>query len=311
MNKRFRGILAAIVAITMAGVLAWPIVMAAQTRESGQPGYYYFFQIVNENDQPFTDAGFVNCSIYRYGANGSINTIVHSAASLANGTGLAGPLYSNSNGIIHWYSGTTTPVDVVCFTKGGDSGRKVRMAITDHRLRISTTGAQKVVRFPFSTNTGVTATGLYIPQGAVVQSVAVNVATPGATVGHIDVGFGGNHAFAVRNALADRLQLGPNTTTAAAGFNTFLDPTGTVGATWPGIGGVQSVPRTHMGVLLKHINIATGGANSGTYNGGVMVHTTGGLELTYDTSNVGSMGGHVYVFFQLIHVGSTVHGPGY
>jgi hypothetical protein len=304
-SKSFRGI-AAVLAVALAGLLAWPAVTASQIRTGN--GYYYFFQLTNEYDEPFTADGYANCSIYQYNDNGSIYSYTHSAASLALGTAQAGPLYSNTNGIIHWYSASTNPVDVVCFTKGGDSGRKVRMRINEHKLRIVTSGSQKVVRFPFVTNTAPTSTGIYIPQGAVVTSVALNVATAGASVAHIDVGFGGNHAFGLRNALADRLQVGPTTTAAAVGFNTFMDPTGAVGATWPGIGGVQSIPRTHMGVLLKHFN---GALVSGTYNGGAMVHVTGGLELTYDTSNVAVIGGHVYVFFTVLHTGSTVHGPGY
>jgi len=306
MSKRFRGILAALLAVAVAGVLAWPAVMAAQIRTSGQPGYYYFFQVQNEYEEPFTTDGFVACSIYSREDNGRTRFWTHSAASLANGTAQAGPLYSSVNGLIHWYSGTTNPVDVVCYTKGGDSGRKVQMSIRDHRLRIVTSGADKVIRFPFSTNTAPTGSGIYIPEGATVSGVALQIATPGATVAHVDVGFGGNHAFAVRNALANRLQAGPNTLTASAGFNTYMPPTGAVGATWPDIGGIQTAAKTHYGVLLNHF-----GALGGYYNGGAMVHTTGGLEVTYTTSNVAGLGGHIYVFFRVLHVGSTVHGPGY
>ena len=308
-TKRFRGILAAVLAIALAGVLAWPAVMSAQLRQSGQPGYYYFFQVQNEYEEPFTTDGFVACSIYSREDNGATRFWTHSAASLANSTAQAGPLYSNTNGIIHWYSGTTNPVSVVCYTKGGDAGRKVRMSIRDHKIRIVTSGADKVIRFPFSTNTAPTGSGIYIPEGATVLGVALQIATPGATVAHVDVGFGGNHAFGLRNALADRLQAGPNTMTAAAGFNTYMPPSGAAGATWVN-GGIQSVPAVaHYGILLRHLN--AGLAAASFYNGGAMVHTTGGLEVTYTTSNVAGLGGHIYVFFRVLHVGSTVHGPGY
>ena len=307
MKKSFRGI-AAVLAVLMAGVLAWPAVVGSQVRTGS--AYYYFFQVQNEHDEPFTTDGFVNCSIYQYNDNGSIYSYTHANSTLNLASAQAGPLYSSVNGLIHWYSASTNPVDAVCYTKGGDSGRKIRMSIRDHKLRIVTSGAQKVVRFPFITSTGVTATGIYIPQGAVVTNVAVNVATPGATVAHIDVGFNGNHAFAIRNALADKLQIGPNTLTASAGFNTFMNPTGAPGATWPNAG-IQSAATNHLGVLMGHFVAGQAGGTQRYYAGGPMVHTTGGLELTYDTSNVAVIGGHVYVFFTVLHTGSTVHGPGY
>ena len=307
MKKSFRGI-AAVLAVLMAGVLAWPAVVGSQVRTGS--AYYYFFQVQNEHDEPFTTDGFVNCSIYQYNDNGSIYAYTHANSTLNLASAQAGPLYSNTNGIIHWYSASTNPVDVVCYTKGGDSGRKVRMSIREHRLRINTSGMEKVVRFPISTNTAPVSTGIYIPQGAIVTGAALNIVTPGATVAHVDIGFGGNHAFAFWNGIADRLQAGPNTTSASAGFNSFMDPTGAVGATWPGIGGIQSIARTHAGSLLKHYGVAAA-PNGGAYNGGVMVHTTGGLELRYVTSNVASLGGHAFVFFRALHVGSVVSGTGF
>ena len=129
-SKRFRG-LAAVLAVVLAGLLAWPAVTASQIRTGN--AYYYFFQVQNEYDEPFTTDGFAACSIYSYESDGAKRAYTHSAATLANGTAVGGPLYSNTNGIIHWYSATTEPVDVVCYTKGGDSGRKVNMTIRDTR----------------------------------------------------------------------------------------------------------------------------------------------------------------------------------
>ena len=318
MSKRLRGFLAAVLVVTLAGLLALPMVAPAQVRTPSGT-YYRFFQLQNEYDEPFTTDGFANCSIYQHDANNnSIYSYTHSAATLSQASAQAGPLYSNVNGIIHWYSATNLPVDVVCFTKGGDSGRKVRMRAEEHKLRINTSGTQKVVRFPFVNNTAVTLTGIYIPQGALVTNVALQLATPGATVSHINVGFGGNHTVSYRHALAYQMQIGPgDAVNPTRGFNTFTFTDAPNGAAAPD-GGIQSTPSLHLGVLLRHVSSRqsiglTTNPNTivATYNGGAMVHIAGGLELTYDTRNVAVTGGHVFVFFTLVHVGSTVHGPGY
>jgi hypothetical protein len=291
-SKSFRGFAAAL-ALVLAGLLAWPAVVASQVRTGN--GYYYFFQVQNENDEPFTTDGFVACSVYTTPANGGTTiSYTHSAASLAQGTGVAGPLYSNTNGIIHWYASASDPVDVVCYTKAGDSGRAKQMSIRNHRLRINTTGPEKVVRVPFSTNTAVQDTGIVIPEGALVVGLAVQVATP-ATAGiqfaHLDVGFAGNHSAAVRNALLSQYDI-----FRTSGFY-GLHAGSTTGA---------APIQNHYGVLLRHAVTQGSGTPTTTniFNGGYMVHVSGGMRLTYDTSNSAGIGGHFYVFYRLLHVGA-------
>jgi hypothetical protein len=299
-SKRFRGI-AAVLAVALAGLLAWPAVTASQIRTGN--AYYYFFQVQNEYEEPFTADGFANCSIYSTLANGGNTTgLTHSAATLAQGTGVAGPLYSNTNGIIHWYSAYTDPVDVVCYTKGGDSGRKTGMTIRDHRLKIDTSGVEKVVRFPFVSNTAPTGTGIYIPAGAIVTNLAFNIVTVGATPGHINVGFGGNHGESFWNALANRVALSTSEdiSTPLPGFKMLRVR-----------GGVGTHPQSanHLGLLLRHAIVDVGTSNgSSVYNGGYMVHTTGGLEVTYNTASLAPVGGHGFVFFRMIHVGARPAG---
>ena len=293
MKKSFRGIAAAL-ALALAGLMIWPAVMSAQVRTGN--AYYYFFQVQNEHDEPFTADGFAACSIYSVGDNGGNRTsVTHNAASLNQGTGVAGPLYSNTNGIIHWYSASTNPVDVICYTKAGDSGRKAQMSIREHKLRIVTSGAEKVVRVPYSTNTAPVNTGIVIPEGALVTGLAVQVttaATAGLQFAHLDVGFTGNHAAAVRNALLSQYDIFRGT-----GFY------GLHAGSTTGAAGIQN----HYGVLLRHAVTQGSGTPTTTniFNGGYMVHSTGGLTLSYNTSNSAGIGGHFYVFYRLLHVGGV------
>ena len=306
MKKSFRGIAAAL-ALALAGLMIWPAVMSAQVRTGN--GYYFFFQLTNEYDEPFTTDGFANCSIYSYNDNGSIYSYTHSASSLSLASAQAGPLYSNTNGIIHWYSSSTNPVDVACYTKGGDSARKVRMSIREHKLRIVTSGAEKVVRFPFvGSATAPTATGIYIPEGSVVTNVGIRIDTVGATAAHINVSFGGNHAVSTWNALANRVSLSTSELLASPvpGFKMLRQPSGQPGTTHP-------MGANHLGLALRHVMGAIDGVGGATavYNGGYMVHVTGGLELYYNTASIAPAGGHVYVFFKSLHTGSVVTGAGY
>lgn len=298
-SKSFRGIAAAL-ALVLAGLLAWPAVVASQVRTGG--AYYYFFQVQNEYDEPFTDDAFVSCSIYTNAENGSVRSYTHAASSLSLASAQGGPLYSSVNGLIHWYSSTADPVDVVCYTKGGDSARKNNMTIREHKLRVDTSGANKVVRFPFSggaaakyqTDSGL---GVVIPEGAVVSGVAVQLATRPAQWAHLDVGFGGAHAVAGSGAALARqidLQQAPGFILA---HNSSCYPPA-----------ANCVAGDHLGAALTHVTALAG---NGTLRGyrPYMVHVSGGLSLTYSTP-AGAQGGHVYVFYRTLHVGS-IAGAGF
>lgn len=290
-SKRFRGI-AAVLAVVLAGLLAWPAVTASQVRTGN--AYYYFFQVQNEYAEPFTADGFVSCSVYNPVNEGRNAAVVHSAASLAQGTGLAGPLYSNVNGIIHWYSSTSSPVDVVCYTKAGDSGRKKQMTTNVHSLKIDTASMNKVVRFPFvggATAKYMTDSGLFIPEGSVVTGVAIQLATSPAQWAHIDVGFNGNHTVSTAASLARQIALERAPGFVLAHNSSCFPPA------------ANCVAGNHLGAALTHVTALSGNGTLRSYVP-YMVHVSGGLGLNYSTP-AGAQGGHVYVFFQNLHVGVT------
>ena len=298
-SKRFRGI-AAVLAVVLAGLLAWPAVTASQVRTGN--GYYYFFQVQNEHDEPFTTDAFVACSIYQNTENGSVYSYTHANSTMNNASAQAGPLYSNVNGIIHWYSTSTTPVDVVCYTRGGDSGRKINMTTSEHKLRIPTSGGLKVVRFPFSGTTTAryqtdSGLGIVIPEGAVVTGVAVQLVTSPSQWAHLDVGLGGAHAVAGSGAaLARQLDL-QRTPGFILAHNASCFPPA-----------ANCVAGDHLGAALTHVTALSGNGTLRSYRE-YMVHVSGGMALTYSTP-AGAQGGHVYVFFRTLHVGS-ISGAGY
>jgi hypothetical protein len=294
MSKSFRGF-AAVLAVVLAGLLAWPAVVASQGVKSGAGAYYYFFQVVNENDEPFTTPGAVRCSIYNRGMDAGANPYVaHTTNQLSNNGAYTLPLASNDNGIIHWYSTLNTPVNVKCFSQYGDYAYKNGLLITSHKVRMDTSGAYKISRFPYVTNAGPTLTGIVIPPGGLVTDVAVEVVTGlyAPTDVHIDVGFAGNHTVAVRNALVNRMRINN------PGFNLAHSATGTFA------NGALSV--SHMGVALVHVSAVSGLSlvTARPY----LVHMNSGLEVTYDTSNVAGIGGHVYIFWRMLHVGYNSQG---
>lgn len=296
-SKRFRGI-AAVLAVVLAGLLAWPAVTASQVRTGN--GYYYFLQLTNEYDEPFTDDGFASCSIYSREDNGAVRSYTHSASSLNLASAVAGPLYSSVNGLIHWYSSSTNPVDVVCYTKSGDSGRKASVTIRDHKLRIVTSGSAKVIRFPFSGGAAakyMTSTGLFVPEGAVITDVAVQLATSPAQWAHIDVGLDGNHTVSTGSALARQIDLFGSPRFILAHNGSCFPPA------------ANCVAADHLGAALTHVTALSGNGTLRSFRP-YMVHVTGGLRVTYSTP-AGSQGGHGYVFFRTLHVGSTVMGAGY
>lgn len=309
-SKRFRGILAAVLSVAMAGVLAWPAVMSAQLSQAG--AYYYFFQVVNEMDEPFTTVGAVRCSIYNRGSGQNAyiaytNTqLLHNNTTVtdtAGGGQINGsytlPLASNSNGIIHWYSALSTPVNVKCFTQYGDYAFKNGLSINTHKVRIDTSGSSKISRLPYVTSPGaaVTVTEIVIPAGALITDIAVEVTsspigTP--TDGHINVGFDGNHTVATRNALVRNFKISNNT-----GFHVMHSQVLQAA--------VGVAPQTHLGLALVHTSVIAG--TSLVTPRGYMVHVNSGLTVTYDTSLAPtSMGGHVYIFWRALHVGANSWG---
>lgn len=297
-SKRFRGI-AAVLAVALAGLLAWPALVASQGVKSGAGAYYYFFQAVNENEEPFTTAGAVRCSVYNRGANESGTLyLAHTTNQLSVNGAFSLPLASNDNGIIHWYSTSNVPVNLKCFTQYGDYAYKNGFTISTHKVKIDTAGAYKISRFPYTTNAAPTSTGIIIPAGALVTDVAVEVVTGVGAVptdAHIDVGFAGNHTVAVRNALVRNMKINDR------GF--FLAHSQAFGGSTP-----TNAQGTHRGTALTHTY--TTGANSVmNIDRNYMVHVSSGLEVTYNTSAApAGIGGHVYIFWRMLHVGYNAQG---
>lgn len=245
--------------------------------------YYFWFQAVTEDGEPFTEEGAVRCSVYgRDATTGSFT--VHTTAALTAAYTL--PLASSANGLIHWYSSSADPVNLKCFTQYGDYSYKNNFARTRHRVAIDTASAYKIFRFPYVTNASPTSTGLILPQGAVVTGMAVERISIGDGA-HLNVGFAGNHAAAVRNALINAIAIDQR------GFLKLHSQ-----------GGSATAGARHFGAAVRHV---TAGQSGQTYDLFMpyTVHVSSGLEITYDTSNRAGLGGHAYILFELLHVGAN------
>lgn len=276
----------AIAALLALGLVFGPTPALAQ-------GYYYWFQVVTEDGEPFTEEGAVRCSVY--GRDATTGTaIVHTTALLD--TAYTLPLASSANGLIHWYSSTDTPVNLKCFTQYGDYAYKNNFGRTRHRVQINTGSPYKIFRFPYVTTTAPTSTGLVIPSGGIVTDVMIERITilDGA---HIDVGFDGNHAAASWNALASRVavdQRGPIrahlTIQGALADNATTNPT--------------AVGASHIGLELRHMVSITGSGKAFVIRPYV-VHASSGLTIRYNTSAGAGIGGHVYIYWLQTHVGAN------
>ena len=273
----------AIAALLALGLVFGPSPAAAQ--------YYFWFQAVTEDGDPFTEEGAVRCSVY--GRDATTGTsIVHTTAALTAAYTL--PLASSANGIIHWYSSSLDPVNLKCFTQYGDYAYKNNFSRTNHALRINTTGAYKIFRFPYVNNTSPTATGLIIPSGGIVTDVIVERITIGDGA-HINVGFAGNHAVASWNALVSalavdqrgfvRAHLGQYSGTVVTDLLAQLGPFG-----------------SHAGLAMRHM---VGAPSRSMLVRPYTVHVASGLEITYNTASFAGIGGHVYIYWTQTHVGAN------
>jgi len=281
--------------IGLAALLAVVLALAPATPVLAQ-GNYYWFQAVTEGDEPFAEEGAVRCSVY--GRDATTGTsIVHTTAQLTAAYTL--PLASNANGIVHWYSSGTDPVNLKCFTQYGDYAYKNAFTRAAHKVRIDTTGAYKIFRFPYVTNAAPTATGLVIPQGGIVTGLAVERISIGDGA-HLNVGFNGNHAVALWDGLVSQLAIDQR------GF--IMVHTATANAAAPAeVSDVVTSTANHVGLVMRHMLGGAGGATGAANFVKVpyMVHVGSGLELRYNTSNRAGLGGHVYVYWTQTHLGAN------
>lgn len=285
MNGIFRKALAAMLALAL---VAAPSGVFAQ---GAGPGKYFWFQVVNENDEPFTEEGAVRCSVYgRDASTGS--AIVHTTAQFTQAYTL--PLASSANGVVHWYSTADDPVNLKCYTQYGDYAYKNNFTRASHKVRIDTSGQNKILRFPYVTSAQPTSTGLILPMGSLVTGVAIERITI-ADGAHINVGFAGNHAVGSRNALASQVAVDQR------GF-IYAHEVANAGAD---ASAPSSAASTHIGLALRHMVGSTGSGFKAQVVRPYMVHVSSGLELTYTTSNVAGIGGHVYIYYTQMHVGAN------
>lgn len=298
----------------VAGLLAFGLVLVPNAAFAQ---YYFWWQVVDEYGKAFPSQT-ISCSVYDLASHGA--KIVYLQPSLAPHAGVqtAMPLLSDANSRLHFYSDSTADVRVVCYYARGGAATDLRLSHNTHNVMIDRQG-RKVVRFPFVTNTTVQRTGIWLPQGALVRDILVNVgerfvdafADNTQTDPHLNVGFAGDHAVTY-HALIDRMHL--------IGQPAFVRPgsnSGT-GRIIPKIGGVGAI--THLGVA-GGFGAHRGQALAATCRGAVstvagfsescpyvetafLVHVSGGLELAYQTSNRNGISGHVFVIYESYHVGT-------
>lgn len=280
-RKALAAMLALALMVTPSGVFA----------QGAGPAKYFWFQAVTEEGEPFQEEGAVRCSVY--GRDATTGTsIVHANATLT--TPYTLPLASSVNGIIHWYSSSTDPVNLKCYTQYGDYAFKNNFSINRHKVQIDTSGAYKVYRFPYVTSAQPTATGLIIPPGGIVTGASIERITiqDGA---HINVGFAGNHLAGVRNAIVSQLDISQRGfVTAHMVANAGADASAS-----------SSAASSHIGMSLRHMVGSTGSGFKAQVVRPFQVHNSAGLEITYDTSNVAGIGGHVYIYWTQQHVGAN------
>ena len=258
--------------------------------------YRYWWQVVDEMGRPY-QGQTVRCSVYRIGTGTAL--AYHFSSNLAN-PGSTMPLLSDANSMLHFWSSANTDVGVICNSvSGGQAGARLRY--TDHSIVIDRQG-RKVVRFQVVQNATAVNTNVFIPGGAIIRDVMVQQVT-GAANAHLEVGFRGDHLGAHNlSALVHRLAL------PAANDATFVRP----GATFDADGGTYPVvAAVHRGSALAtyHLVATSVKFQGGSYQPGFYVETAYsvpavGVELAYRTSNTAGLSAHVFVLFDLFHVGS-------
>ena len=287
----------------LAGLLALGLVLAPSV---GFAQYRYWWQVVDEQGRPYLGQT-VRCSVYTVATGAPLHFTV------TTGVGSSQPLLSDVNSAFHFTSAASSDVQIVCNTlSGGQANTRLRW--TDHTIVIDRQG-RKIVRFQFVQNATATNTNVFIPAGAVIRDVLIQLSA-GAVNSHLEVGFRGdhfsNHSF---GALVHRMSLQTG--------DAWLRPHAVIVM---GEGSVRPrVAEVHRGVALAISHTVTAAQNFGATNvqnsgfyveipyvvggpnvlGGIPGAATGlGVELQYRTSNTAGISGHVYVMFDSYHTGS-------
>jgi len=307
MKKSLRQCVAGLLVL---GMVLMPVQALAQT--------YFWWQVVDEFGRPYPSQT-VSCSVYDLASHGAKELFLLPTLARHVGVLTSMPLLSDADSRLHFYSATTDDIRVVCYYARGGAATDLRLSRFTHTVMIDRQG-RKVVRFPIVTNTGTTATSVWLPQGALIRDIIVQNTGFSATTAlgaydesntfpapHLNVGFRGNHAVGLTHALVDRMHLFSRPEWISPSSNTgqvFRPFTAGLGGQWQDTGfGV------HYGQLLAR---ASRGAVSGVANHQgsssyqqvpYLVHVGGGLELSYQTSNTPGISGHVFVIFESYHTG--------
>ena len=289
----------------------------------GQSSFYFWWQVVDELDRPYANSA-VKCSVYDLVAShvgASRDKVLHTTSELTTGSTM--PLTVGAGGRFHFYSTVSTDVRVNCFSDYGGQGQS-RLSRNTHKIVIPRGYGAKVVRFPFSAtatiNSASTRTGIWLPMGAVIRDVIVyNGSKPqtwssNTVIGtsHLSVGFVSDHS-ATFSAIHDHKA---SALVHALSLNTdkdFIRPHVQVSVYSGTMGGGRVIVASHRGAALADFHTASGlvaaaGNKAQTgwyYEKAYVVDSPNGIELTYAAYSPygGGTSGHVYVLFDLFHVG--------
>lgn len=289
MTKRFSN-LTSILALLLALALA-----LAPGVSWAQGPYYFWWLVVDETGQPYTGET-VQCSVFRANIHGA--AVLHTTAQLdAGGTS---PLWSDVGGRLHFYSSSSAPLDVTCYYTYGGSAYSGRIGTTVHRIVLPRQGPQ-VARFAVNSVSATyqTASGVVIPQGAVIRDVIIqNLAPRGLGTYHVSVGFLGDHSVATAAALAH--------TAALTSPDEWIRPHVQYSFTQQ----IMGVAGNHRGLALSDFALRHSNAQGerGWYvEKAYVVHVSTGLEVSYSAQPGTSAGvrAHVYILWDRLHTTSN------
>jgi hypothetical protein len=282
------------------------LVLFAAAPASAQIPFYFWWTTVDEQGRVYktntAGVGDVQCSVYRTNIHGS--ALLHATTALT--TAKDNPTFSDSNGRLHFYSTIADPVDLTCFYAYGGSTSVGKLDRFTHKIVIPRDAARNISRF--AVNAAATAyqsdSGIFLPSGAMITDVIIQNLTPntGSQTSHLSVGFLGNHAVAVNNALVN--MVGLHTGTFGSGAAEWIRP-----------GIVQLANQTasqafvsNRGLALKfHVGNQSGGDGVGVGNfymeTSYLIHVATGLGVSYSpTVTTGAnIRAHVFIYWSKFH----------
>ena len=286
------------------------LILVTAAPVGAQSAYYFWWQVVDEQGRPYKQqtlgVGDVQCSVSRPNIHGA--AILHSNSSLSI-RGETGPLFSDTNGRLHFYSTSGDPVDVQCYAEYGGSASVAKLDRFTHKIVVPRDAAVNITRFPVSQSGSASVyqvdAGASLPQGALIRDVIVqNLGTAAGGGGvlstyHLSVGFLGNHIVGTSNSVVDRVDL--------TGFVEWLRPSYINDA---GTLAIAATPgkTTHRGAAMISTHAFSVGGNNVTirFETPYLVHSASGLSLSYSVPATVPLTPyilHVSVYWQKFHTG--------